>query len=124
MKFICEVKHPGGSCTNIWLHGDDEKSAKASFLERHPKLEILTMMEVLEWQEPTKCKSRTNKQVRAHHKARVTQVRNNLISLFEDESAILTEGERVQLARISCKITQLLSKWKTNSLNIELRLED
>lgn len=126
MKFLTEVKHPSGACTNIWLHGNDEKSTKEAFLTKHQKLTIVSMMEVNEWQDdvPTKTKARTEKQMRAHHKARITQVRNNIISLIEDDNAVLTSGERVQLARISCKFTSLLSKWKTNSLNIELKLED
>jgi hypothetical protein len=126
MKFLSEVKHPSGTCTNIWLHGDSEKSTRDAFLSNHPKLTIISMMEMPEWKEdmPTKNKNRTEKQLRAHHKARITQVRNNIISLIEDENSVLTSGERVQLTRISCKFTSLLSKWKTNSLNIELRLED
>jgi len=121
MKFLAEVKHPSGVCTNIWLHGNDEKLTREAFLTRHPHLIIISMMEVPEWKDvPTKCKARTNKQIRNHHKARITQVRNNLISLIEDEEAILTDGERVQLSRISCKITNLLSNWKFNSLDIEM----
>ena len=126
MKFLTEVKHPSGACTNIWLYGNDEKSTADAFLTKHSKLTIVSMMEVPEWKDdvPTKTKARTEKQMRTHHKARITQVRNNIISLIEDENAILTSGERVQLARISCKFTHLLSNWKTNSLNIELKLED
>jgi len=126
MKFLTEVKHSSGAVTNIWLHGNDEKSTHAAFLAKHPQLTIMSMMEVNEWKNdiPTKTKARTEKQMRTHHKARITQVRNNIISLIEDENAVLTSGERVQLARISCKFTHLLSNWKTNSLNIELRLED
>lgn len=126
MKFLANVKHPSGACTNIWLHGTDETTTTVDFLARHPHLTIVSMMEVPEWKEdiPTKTKARTEKQLRTHHKARITQVRNNIISLIEDENAVLTSGERVQLARLSCKITKLLTGWKANSLNIELKLED
>jgi len=94
MKFLTEVKHPSGTCTNIWLHGNDEKSTRDTFLSNHPKLTIISMMEVPEWKEdvPTKNKTRTEKQLRAHHKARITQVRNNIISLIEDENSVLTSG--------------------------------
>lgn len=125
MRFLCEVRHPGGAHTNIWLSGESEQSSRNAFLYRHPHLSIISMVAIPEWENvKEKCKVRSNKQIRTHHKARITQVRNNLNSLLEDDSSVLTYGERVQIARISCKLTHLLSGWRANSINIELGLED
>lgn len=125
MKFLCEVKHPRGAYTTIWLSGESEQSTRDAFLSRHPHLSIISMMELHEWENvEEKCRARSDKQIRAHHKARITQVRNNLNSLLEDDSSILTSGERAQIARISSKLTYLLSGWKANSINIKLGLGD
>ena len=125
MKFLCEVKHPRGAHTTIWLCGESEESTRDAFLFHHPHLSITSMMELPEWNDvEEKRKTRSDKQIRAHNKARLTQVRNNLNSLLESDSSILTSGERVQIARISCKLTRLLSGWGANSINIELWFED
>ena len=124
MKFIAEVKHYSGVVSTIYLHGDSEVAAQENFLERYSKMEILSITAMPQFEEPTKCKARTKKQIRNHHKARIIQVRNNLMSLTEDDKAILSDGERVQLARITCKINHLLAKWNLTNININLGLED
>ena len=119
MKFICEAKHPSGVCTTLWLHGNSEREALDTFHTRRPNIEILTCMELLEWEDLPKCKARTGKQKRAHHKARITQVRNNLQALVEDENSILTNEERVELSRCICKVQNILSKWHIRNMDME-----
>ena len=119
MKFICEVKHPSGVCTTIYLHGESEQEAIDTFTKRHPNLEILSSMILLEWEDLPKCKARTGKQIRTHHKARITQVRNNLQSLVEDEKSVLTDEERVQLSRAICKVQHILGKWHVRDMDLQ-----
>lgn len=118
MKFLAEIKHPSGVCTTIKLTGDSETAAIDAFYSRHQHLDILSIHQLPEWETPVKCNARTNKQIRAHHKARVTQVRNNLQSLAEDEKSVLTNEERVQLSRVICKVQRILSKWHIRNMDM------
>ena len=72
MKYIAEVKHYSGVVSMIYLNGNSEVDAQEKFLERHPKLEIIAIVAMPQYEEPAKCKARTNKQIRTHHKARIT----------------------------------------------------
>lgn len=120
MKFICEIKHHSGVCSTIYLNGESEYKALRSFHLRHPKIEVLSILSLPEWEDLPKCKARTDKQKRAYHKARITQVRNNLQSLVEDEKAILTNEERVQLNRAICKVQLILSKWHVRDMDLKM----
>ena len=120
MKFLAEVKHPSGVCTQVKLSGESELEVVNSFCERHPNLEILSIYQLPEFEPPCKCKARTAKQIRSHHKARIVQVRNNLQSLVEDDKAILTDEERVQLSRAICKVQHILSKWHARDIDLKV----
>ena len=120
MKFLSEVQHLSGVCTQIRLSGEDELSARESFMSRHPTLKILSMMEIPEATSPEKCRCRTAKQKRAYQKARITQIRNNCQSIIEDETNHLTEGECLQLSRVACKLTHLLSRWTQGSVDLTM----
>ena len=68
-----------------------------------------------------KCKKGlTRHQWRNHHKARITQMRNNALSLMEDEEAILTASERLQLSRIACQFDRILALWAGRSMDLNI----
>ena len=100
--------------------GEDPLSAMADFQERNPSCRVIDIQEV---SDSPKKPSRSPAQYRANHKARITQVRNNISSLLEGEENILTMEERVQLSRITCKIGRVLALWSARSLDLKLNGE-
>ena len=91
-------------------------------LSLHPDTVVETIEEVKE--EPGKsCKCKkglTRRQWRNHHKARITQMRNNAISLIDDEDAVITDSERLQLSRIACQLDRILALWPTRQYELNL----
>lgn len=57
--------------------------------------------------------------MRNTYKARMVQVRNNLQSMIEDESSLLTEEEIIQLSRITCKLGHVISMFHTRSMDMK-----
>lgn len=101
-----------------------QSNASHDCLSLHPDTVVEKIEEVKE--EPgksCKCKKElTIRQWRNHHKARITQMRNNTLSLMEDEDAILTDSERLQLLRIARQLDHILTLWTTRQY--ELKLEN
>lgn len=98
------------------------------WLSLHPDTVVEKIEEVkveseekIEPTKPCKCKKEiTSRQWRNHHKARITQMRNNTLSLMEDEDAILTDSERLQLSRIACQFDRILALWAGRSMDLNI----
>ena len=93
------------------------------WLSLHPDTVVEKIEEVKEEFFP-KMKKQSNNlsphQWRNHHKARITQMRNNALSLMEDEEAILTDSERLQLSRITCQFDRILALWAGRSMDLNI----
>ena len=93
------------------------------WLSLHPDTVVEKIEEVKEEFFP-KTKKQSNdlspRQWRNHHKARITQMRNNALSLIEDEEAILTDSERLQLSRIACQFDRILALWARRSMDLNI----
>ena len=93
------------------------------WLSLHPDTVVEKIEEVKEEFFP-KMKKQSNdlspRQWRNHHKARITQMRNNALSLIEDEDAILTDSERLQLSRIACQFDRILALWAGRSMDLNI----
>ena len=93
------------------------------WLSLHPDTVVEKIEEVKEEFFP-KMKKQSNDlsphQWRNHHKARITQMRNNALSLMEDEEAILTDSERLQLSRIACQFDRILALWAGRSMDLNI----
>ena len=93
------------------------------WLSLHPDTVVEKIEEVKEEFFP-KMKKQSNDlsphQWRNHHKARITQMRNNALSLMEDEEAVLTDSERLQLSRITCQFDRILALWAGRSMDLNI----
>ena len=121
-KFQLTITHNEWPCSQIYFRlAASPSEAIQSWIADHPSTSVTEIKEV-----PTdeliesQSKSRTPLQHRAHHKARITQIRNNAISLLEDENSILTPEERVQLSRCTCQLDRILALWPTRTLDLKL----
>ena len=57
---------------------------------------------------------------RAYLKARVTQMMRNAQSILEDEDALVTLEERLQLSRVICQQNRILALWGERSMQLKL----
>lgn len=97
-KYRLEVSHIEWPASAVYYRtAVSSEQAGLSWLADHPTTQVDSVEEADTPSVQTKV--RTADQIRAHHKARVTQMRNNATALMEDENSILTPEERNQLAK-------------------------
>ena len=65
-------------------------------------------------------KSHNGAKSRAYLKARITQMMRNAQSILEDEDALVTMEERLQLSRIICQQNRILALWAERSMQLKL----
>lgn len=124
-KLLITNKTKGG--TGIFYKAGNSSSDVINYWHhKHPNTEIISIKEIVPKEEiestkPCKCKKEiTSRQWRNHHKARITQMRNNAISLIDDEDAVITDSERLQLSRIACQLDRILALWPTRQYELNL----
>ena len=124
-KLLVTNKAKGG--TGIFYKAGNSSSDVINYwLHKHPNTEIISIKEIVpkEESDSTKpCKGKkeiTSRQWRNHHKARITQMRNNALSLMEDEESVLTDSERLQLSRIACQFDRILALWAGRSMDLNI----
>ena len=124
-KLLVTNKAKGG--TGIFYKAGNSFSDVINYWRhRHPNTEIISIKEIVPKEEIEstklcKCKKEiTKRQWRNHHKARITQMRNNAISLIDDEDAVITDSERLQLSRIACQLDRILALWPTRQYELNL----
>lgn len=124
-KLLVTNKAKGG--TGIFYKAGNSSSDVINYWHhKHPNTEIISIKEIvpkeeIELTKPCKCKKEiTSRQWRNHHKARITQMRNNAISLIDDEDAVITDSERLQLSRIACQLDRILALWPTRQYELNL----
>lgn len=121
-KYQLTITHNEWPASQTYFRtASSKEEAIAAWHLDHPSTTVTSIKEVSstepsEQQTPT----RTPLQQRAHHKARITQMRNNAISLLESEESILTPEERVQLSRATCQLNRILALWPTRTLDLKL----
>ena len=121
-KFKLIVQHNEWPASkNYYRSAESALEAINSWQADHPSTQVLEVIEVLDFREPSEqIKHRTPLQIRAHHKARITQMRNNAISLLEDEETVLSQEERIQLSRVTCQLDRILALWATRTMDLKL----
>lgn len=103
-----------------FCYGKNQDDAMVRWMFQHPNVRIISIELIGPVENSQKqSKKRTSDQLRSHHKARITQMRNNAQSLMEDEDSILTIEERLQLSRITCQFDRILALWTERSLNLK-----
>ena len=118
-------KHNNAKGT-FFKYGNSPDAIITEWYCKHPETKIISILEVeseekIQPVKPCKCKKEiTSHQWRNHHKARITQMRNNALSLMEDEEAILTDSERLQLSRIACQFDRILALWAGRSMDLNI----
>ena len=121
-KYQLTIIHNEWPVSQIYsIAASSKEEAITAWHLKHPSTSVTSIKEVSsdepsEQQTPT----RTPLQQRTHHKARITQMRNNAISLIEAEDSILTPEERVQLSRATCQLDRILALWATRTMDLKL----
>lgn len=124
-KITVMNKHNSAEGT-FFKYGNSSNTVINEWYCKHPETKVISIIEVASEEEiqstkPCKCKKEiTSRQWRNHHKARITQMRNNTLSLMEDEDAILTDSERLQLSRIACQFDRILALWAGRSMDLNI----
>ena len=118
-KIIVMNKHNNAKGT-FFKYGNSPKAVITDWCWQHPETEVINILEVESEEKIQPKKEITSHQWRNHHKARITQMRNNALSLMEDEDAILTDSERLQLSRIACQFDRILALWAGRSMDLNI----
>ena len=117
IKVVSTTKHATGTFTK------SAESAEQVILEwilKHPDTTIVECEQICTCNETTKpSNGMTPRRWRNHHKARITQMRNNAQALMSDEDAFLTDAERLQLSRIACQFDRILSLWTARTIELQ-----
>jgi len=118
-RYLVTVKHSSGICKDVILHGTSLEDCSKNLLTHHPKIDILHISEHPEDVAPSVNKHRSPFKIRNTYKARLTGIRNNLQSMLEDESGLLTQEELLQITRITCKLGNVISLFHTRTLDMK-----
>lgn len=125
-KYKLEVSHIEWPASAVYYRtAESSEQAVLSWLTDHPTTQVDSVKEAVTIKEADtpsiQTKVRTADQTRAHHKARVTQMRNNATALMENENSILTPEERNQLAKASTILNRMLTLWPIRSAELKER---
>jgi len=121
-KYKLTIEHKSKIASGDFIRsGNSQPAVIAEWLINHPNTRIIHIEEICECpQYHNTSNGMTPRRWRNHHKARITQMRNNAQSLMTDEDAVLTIEERIQLSRIACQFDRILSLWTERSLELSI----
>ena len=95
----------------------DANTAMSLFLDNHPGYKVICWEEMVE--EPKESHQRSPAKLRHTYKARMVGVRNNLQSMVEDESELLTQEELIQISRTICELNRIITLFQTRSMDLK-----
>ena len=103
-----------------YAHSPEE--AIAGWLEDNPTTTVIECVETLSQSQeaPSTGKLRSDAKSRVYLKARITQMMRNAQSILEDEEALVTMEERLQLSRVICQQNRILALWNERSMQLKV----
>lgn len=114
------VSSTAGVIRIVIIKADSPELAITSFKTIHPTWEIISYEVIMPTEQtPKKKNSRSPAVLRGTYKARMSQVRNNLQSMIEEENPLLTKEEIVQLSRITCKLNHVISLFHVRTMDLK-----
>ena len=122
-RYSLSVSYHGNKANGKFIvKGDSPTEVISAWKKKHPNVKIESIKEIYEaiLTDEKSSNGMTPRRWRNHHKARITQMRNNAISLIDDEDAVITDSERLQLSRIACQLDRILALWSTRQYELNL----
>ena len=122
-RYSLSVSYHGNKANGKFIvKGDSPAEVISAWKKKHPNVKIESIKEIYEiiLTDEKPANGMTPRRWRNHHKARITQMRNNAISLIDDEDAVITDSERLQLSRIACQLDRILALWPTRQYELNL----
>ena len=113
-------KGPASGTFSRYAHSPEE--AIAGWLEDNPSTMVIKCVEASASSQeasPTE-RPRSGAKSRAYLKARITQMMRNAQSILEDEEALVTMEERLQLSRVICQENRILALWGERTMQLKL----
>lgn len=123
MKLYKIIATKGGSTGEFFRYAPSTEEAISGWLEDNPRTSVLSCVP---WNKkapsviPPPKKSHSAIKSRAYLKARITQMLRNAQSILEDEEALITPEERLQLSRVICKQNRILALWPERTMQLKL----
>lgn len=99
--------------------GESPNQAIDSFRNIHPTWVVESYEVILPPVNNKKTNHRSPAVLRNTYKARMVQVRNNIQNMLEEDNALLTTEELVQLSRIICKIGHVITLFPTRTMDLK-----
>ena len=113
-------KGPASGVFFRYAHSPEE--ASSGWLGDNPTTTVIECVETLSQSQeaPSMEKPRSGAKSRAYLKARITQMMRNAQSILEDEEALVTMEERLQLSRVICQENRILALWGERTMQLKL----
>ena len=113
-------KGPASGTFFRYAHYSDE--AIAGWLEDNPSTRVIECIEmpISSQEAPPMKRPRSGAKSRAYLKARITQMMRNAQSILEDEEALVTMEERLQLSRVICQQNRILALWGERTMQLKI----
>lgn len=121
MKLYKITATKGGAIGGFFRYAASVEEAAAGWLEDNPSTEVVSCtLHQEETSVPRAGKGQSKAKSRAYLKARITQMMRNAQSILEDEEALVTPEERLQLSRVICQQNRILALWSERSMQLKI----
>ena len=122
MKLYKITATKGGARGEFFRYAPSIEEATSGWLEDNPFTKVINCVP---WHkkvpvETIPKKSHSGVKSRAYLKARITQMMRNAQSILEDEEALITMEERLQLSRIICQENRILALWGERTMQLKI----
>lgn len=122
MKLYKLTVRKGPASGTFFRYAHSPEEAISGWLEDNPFTEVVNCVP---WHKKVPVgtipkKSHSGAKSRAYLKARITQMLRNAQSILEDEEALITMEERLQLSRVICQENRILALWGERTMQLKL----
>lgn len=122
MKLYKLTVRKGQASGTFSRYARSPERAVAGWLEDNPSTMVIKCVEASASSQeasPTE-RPRSGAKSRAYLKARITQMMRNAQSILEDEEALITMEERLQLSRVICQENRILALWGERTMQLKI----
>lgn len=122
MKLYKIIATKGGARGEFFRYAHSPEEAISGWLEDNPSTKVIKCVEASASSQETSPteRPRSGAKSRAYLKARITQMMRNAQSILEDEEALVTMEERLQLSRVICQENRILALWGERTMQLKL----
>lgn len=122
MKLYKLTVRKGPASGTFSRYARSPERAIAGWLEDNPTTTVIECVETLSQSQEAHSteRPRSGAKSRAYLKARITQMMRNAQSILEDEEALITMEERLQLSRVICQENRILALWGERTMQLKL----